>query len=131
MMSRIKGIARTLYSNPPINGARLIDIVLSDKNLTQEWYSELKVMSSRMKDMRKGLHDKLKERKNPHNWDHVINQIGMFAFTGLSKDMVEEIRQKYAIYMTSDGRISISGLNTKNLDYVADAFHEITKDKQF
>lgn len=92
MMSRIKGIARTLYSNPPINGARLIDIVLSDKNLTQEWYSELKVMSSRMKDMRKGLHDKLKERKNPHNWDHVINQIGMFAFTGLSKDMVEEIR---------------------------------------
>lgn len=55
----------------------------------------------------------------------------MFAFTGLTKDMVEEIRQKYAIYMTADGRISISGLNTKNLDYCADAFHNITKDKQF
>lgn len=55
----------------------------------------------------------------------------MFAFTGLNKEMVEEIRKKHAIYMTADGRISISGLNSKNLDYVADAFHDITKDKQF
>lgn len=55
----------------------------------------------------------------------------MFAFTGLSKDMVEELKQKYAIYMTADGRISISGLNTKNLDYVAEAFHNVTKDKKF
>jgi aspartate/tyrosine/aromatic aminotransferase len=42
--------------------------------------------------MRKGLHDKLKERKSPHNWDHIENQIGMFAFTGLNKDQVEELR---------------------------------------
>ena len=55
----------------------------------------------------------------------------MFAFTGLNKEMVDEIRTKYAIYMTADGRISISGLNTKNLEYVADAFHQVTKDKQF
>ena len=55
----------------------------------------------------------------------------MFAFTGLNKEMVEELKQKYAIYMTADGRISISGLNTHNLDYIADAFHAITKDKKF
>jgi len=55
----------------------------------------------------------------------------MFAFTGLTKDMVEELKQKFAIYLTADGRISISGLNTHNLDYVADAFHEVTKDKKF
>jgi len=55
----------------------------------------------------------------------------MFAFTGLTKDMVNELQQKYAIYMTADGRISISGLNTKNLDYIADAFHAVTKDKKF
>ena len=73
MMSRIKGIARPLYSNPPIHGARLVDIVLSDPKLTQEWYGELKVMSGRMKEMRSGLYNKLKEKKNPHNWDHVIN----------------------------------------------------------
>jgi aspartate/tyrosine/aromatic aminotransferase len=55
----------------------------------------------------------------------------MFAFTGLNKEMVEQLRKDYAIYMTTDGRISICGLNTKNLDYVAEAFHNVTKDKKF
>lgn len=55
----------------------------------------------------------------------------MFAFTGLTTDMVDELRNKYAIYMTADGRISICGLNTHNLDYIAEAFHAVTKDKQF
>lgn len=73
-----------LYSNPPIHGARIIDIILADENLKQEWYKELKVMSGRIIEMRKGLKDKIAERKNPHNWDHLVNQIGMFAFTGLT-----------------------------------------------
>ena len=55
----------------------------------------------------------------------------MFAFTGLNKDQVNELREKYAIYMTMDGRISIAGLNSKNLDYVADAFHKVTTGKSF
>jgi len=55
----------------------------------------------------------------------------MFAYTGLNKDMVNELRENYAIYMTMDGRISIAGLNTKNLDYVAEAFHKTTTGKQF
>jgi len=55
----------------------------------------------------------------------------MFAYTGLNKEMVEELRNKYAIFMTADGRISICGLNTKNLDYIAESFHTVTKDKQF
>lgn len=54
----------------------------------------------------------------------------MFAYTGLNKEMVEELRNKYAIYMTADGRISICGLNTKNLDYIAECFHNVTKDRQ-
>lgn len=55
----------------------------------------------------------------------------MFAFTGLTQEMVEQLRKEYAIYMTLDGRISIAGLTTDNLDYVADAFHNVTKDKKF
>jgi aspartate/tyrosine/aromatic aminotransferase len=78
-----------LYSNPPIHGARIVDIILGDPKLTQEWYGELKVMSGRMGDMRKGIVEKLKERKNPHNWKHITDQIGMFAFTGLNKEMVD------------------------------------------
>jgi aspartate aminotransferase, mitochondrial len=55
----------------------------------------------------------------------------MFAFTGLNKDMVDALRKDYHIYLTADGRISISGLNTANIDYVADAFHKVTKDTKF
>lgn len=116
VMSRLKQLARMLYSNPPIHGARIVDTILSDPKLTEEWHNELKVMSSRMASMRSGLVTKLKERQNPHSWKHVTDQIGMFAFTGLNKEMVEQLRNEDSIYMTADGRISIAGLNTKNLD---------------
>jgi aspartate aminotransferase len=131
VMSRLKQIARPIWSNPPIHGARLINVVLEDKELTKEWHRELKVMSGRMADMRSGLYNKLQAVGSKHSWKHVIDQIGMFAFTGLNKEMVEELRNKYSIYMTADGRISICGLNTKNLDYIAESFHAVTKDKSF
>lgn len=130
-MSRIKQLARGLYSNPPIHGARIIDIILGDQALTQEWHDELRIMSGRMNEMRHGLHQNMKNLGNEHNWDHVINQIGMFAYTGLSEAQVTELREKYAIYMTADGRISIAGLNTGNLDYISEAFHNVTKGKEF
>ena len=81
--------------------------------------------------MRHGLRNKLTSLGNEHDWSHVTNQIGMFAFTGLNKDQVNQLREEYAIYMTMDGRISIAGLNTKNLDYVAGAFHAVTHGKTF
>lgn len=62
-----------LYSNPPIHGARIVDIILDDEKLKQEWYGELKTMSSRMKEMREGLKKRIKESGNPHNWDHLTN----------------------------------------------------------
>ena len=84
-----------------------------------------------MHEMRHGLHKNMKDLGNEHNWDHVINQICMFAYTGLSTEQVNELREKYAIYMTADGRISIAGLNTGNLDYISEAFHNVTKGKAF
>ena len=88
-------------------------------------------MSGRMQEMRVGLRQRLADLGNEHDWSHVTSQIGMFAFTGLNKDMVNELRENYAIYMTMDGRISIAGLNSKNIDYVADAFHKVTTGKAF
>jgi aspartate aminotransferase len=127
--SRMKMIARPMYSNPPVHGARVVDIILSDPQLTASWHADLKKMSGRIFDMRSGLVSRLKALGNKNDWSHVTSQIGMFAFTGLSKDQVVELRDKYGIYMTADGRISIAGLNTKNLDYVAESFHAVTKDK--
>jgi aspartate aminotransferase len=131
VMSRIKQIARPIYSNPPIHGARIVDIVLGDEKLTAMWHQDLKDMSGRMHEMRHGLVAALKARGNEHDWSHVTSQIGMFAFTGLNKDQVNELREKWHIYMTMDGRISIAGLNTKNLEYIADGFHSVTAGKKF
>jgi aspartate aminotransferase len=131
VMSRIKVLARALYSNPPIHGARIVDIILGDKHLTKLWHDDLKMMSGRMMQMRTGLHRNLKELGSEHNWNHLVDQIGMFAYTGLNKAQVDELREKSAIYMTADGRISIAGLNTGNLHYIAEAFHNVTKGKKF
>jgi aspartate aminotransferase len=81
--------------------------------------------------MRAGLVKALKDLGNEHCWKHVTDQIGMFAFTGLNTAQINELREKYAIYLTMDGRISIAGLNTGNLDYVADAFHKVTHGNKF
>lgn len=128
MVTRMKTIARPMYSNPPIHGARIVDIILGDAELTAAWHQDLLTMSGRMKEMRAGLVQNLKDLGNPHDWSHVITQIGMFAFTGLNVNQVTELREKYGIYMTNNGRISMAGLNNGNLKYIAKAFHNVTKD---
>lgn len=86
VMSRIKQLARPLYSNPPIHGARIVDIILGDKDLTASWHNDLKIMSARMAEMRSALRTGLSDRGSEHDWSHVTSQIGMFAYTGLNKD---------------------------------------------
>ena len=118
-----------MYSNPPIHGARIVDIVLSDPELTASWHQDLVNMSSRMKSMRSGLVEKLAAQGSKHDWSHVTSQIGMFAYTGLSTEQVNTLKDNHHIYMTADGRISIAGLNTHNLDYVAECFHKVSDGK--
>jgi aspartate aminotransferase, mitochondrial len=74
-----------MYSNPPIHGARIVDIVLGDKELEKSWHNELTLMSGRMKEMRVALRKNLEDLGSKHDWSHITSQIGMFAFTGLNK----------------------------------------------
>jgi aspartate aminotransferase len=125
--SNAKFIARAQYSNPPKHGAHLVDIVLSNPELTAEWHRELKVMADRITAMRHSLYNNIKAQGSTCNWEHIIKQIGMFAYTGANIDQVNRLKKEFHVYLTDDGRISISGLNTKNIEYVARAFHEVTK----
>lgn len=125
-LGHLKQYARRMYSNPPKHGALLANTVWSDKELTQEWYEDLVLMSSRIQDMRTSLYQELKNAGSKLNWDHIMKQIGMFAYTGLSKDQVLECKKQH-LYLTMDGRISVSGLNTKNVKKVAEIFHNVTK----
>ena len=102
IMGYLKLISRRLYSNPPKYGAQLVDIVLNDPALYQQWKEDLITMSSRINDMRAALHKNLVESGSKQNWDHIIKQIGMFAFTGISKENVLKLRSEDSIYFTED-----------------------------
>jgi len=82
-------------------------------------------MANRIKAMRQALYDALIQRKTPGKWDHILRQIGMFTFTGLSVAQCEALMSKHHVYLTTNGRISMAGLNTKNVGTVADAIHEV------
>ncbi|GAQ81410.1 aspartate aminotransferase [Klebsormidium nitens] len=121
--SQLKLVIRPMYSNPPGHGARIVEAVLSDKQLFQDWTVELKGMADRIITMRHKLFDALKQKGTPGRWSHIVKQIGMFTFTGLNKDQVVFMTKEYHIYMTADGRISMAGLNSKNVHHLAEAIH--------
>lgn len=127
VMSQLKLVIRPMYSNPPAYGARIVDVILGDPQLKELWHKEVKMMADRIIAMRSALVEELKGLGNTQNWQHVTDQIGMFAYTGLSGEQVDEIAKNYSVYMTRDGRISIAGLNTNNVKYVAEAIHSVTK----
>jgi len=125
--SQLKVLIRPMYSNPPLYGARLVHTVLSDAELNKLWHSEVKGMADRIITTRHKLVAALKREGSTKNWKHIIDQIGMFCFSGLTPAQVEKITKDYHVYLTSNGRISMAGVGSKNVDYLAHAMHQVTK----
>jgi aspartate aminotransferase len=127
VVSQMKMVIRPMYSNPPRHGSRLVTTILEDPVLTQEFMAECYGMASRIATMRTSLHSSLSAVGSTKNWDHITKQIGMFAFSGLNKDQVMEMREKHHVYCTADGRISMAGVTEGNVDYIAQAIHDVSK----
>eukprot|EP00478_Filoreta_tenera_P000593 GABV01000598.1.p1 GENE.GABV01000598.1~~GABV01000598.1.p1 ORF type:complete len:277 (-),score=117.09 GABV01000598.1:204-1034(-) len=127
VQSQIKQLSRAMYSNPPLHGARIASEVLNDEALYAQWREELAGMATRTIQMRQALKENILAQGSSLNWDHITDQIGMFCYTGLTSDQVDKITKEWHVYMTQDGRISIAGLNTKNVAYVAEAIHSVSK----
>jgi len=125
--SQMKLCIRPMYSNPPSHGARIVSTVLSDERLTQDFIDQCKGMADRINEMRTALVTELESVGSEQNWDHITKQIGMFAYSGLSIEQVLEMREKHHIYCTLDGRISMAGVTSGNVDYIAGAMHDVTK----
>lgn len=127
VMSQIKILIRPMYSNPPINGARLVNEILGDEKLKKEWLGDVKGMADRIIGVRTKLRDNLINNGSARDWSHITDQIGMFCFTGLKTPEVEKLTSKFSVYLTKDGRISMAGVTSKNVEYLAHAIHQVTK----
>ncbi|MBK8524251.1 MAG: aspartate/tyrosine/aromatic aminotransferase [Betaproteobacteria bacterium] len=125
VMSQVKRVIRTNYSNPPIHGGALVAAVLSTPELRQQWETELGGMRDRIRAMRTGLVDAIKAAGVAQDFSFVVQQRGMFSYTGLSAAQVEVLRNDFGIYAVSTGRICLAALNTKNIGYVADAIAKV------
>lgn len=125
VLSNLKASVRAMYSNPPCHGALIMAKILSDPKNTNEWKEELKKVAGRIKEMRKLLFDELVALKTPGNWEHITKQIGMFSYTGLTKEQCKAMVEKHHVYLLESGRASMPGINHKNYKYLAKAMHDV------
>ena len=122
VLGQLKATVRRNYSSPAKHGAVLVSTVLNDATLNQQWTTEVEVMRSRIDSMRQRLHQQLKQLAPTKNFDFLVNQKGMFSYTGFSLKQVDELREVHGIYLIASGRMCLAGLNDTNVDKVAQAF---------
>ena len=125
VLSQLKRVIRTNYSNPPTHGGALVTAALTDPQARLLWDKELGEMRERIKAMRVTLHAALK-RLAPHaNFENILTQRGMFSYSGLTKDQVHRLRNEFGIYAVDTGRICVASLNHKNVNYVAESIAKV------
>ena len=129
VLSQLKRVIRTNYSNPPTHGAAIVAMVLNSPKLRQMWEDELAEMRERIKTMRHGLNKKLAAAGAQQDFSFIETQRGMFSYSGLTAGQVANLQEQDGIYALSTGRICVAALNTKNLDRVAQAIARVLVSK--
>lgn len=119
---------RSIYSSPPSHGGRVVDIVMNDDILYKQWVNEVYAMRDRIKAMRLKLKSVLAAKLPNRNFDYITRQNGMFSFTGLTPQQVERLQSEFGVYLVSNSRMCMAGLNTSNVDYVANAMVAVLSD---
>jgi len=125
VLSQLKIVIRTNYSNPPTHGGAVVAAVLNNPELRALWEKELAEMRVRIKAMRQKLVDGLKAAGVKQDMSFITTQIGMFSYSGLSKDQMVRLRSEFGIYGTDTGRMCVAALNSKNIDYVCQAIAKV------
>jgi aromatic-amino-acid transaminase len=125
VLSQLKIVIRTNYSNPPTHGAQIVATVLNTPELRTQWEGELAGMRVRIKEMRVALVEKLTAAGVKDDLSFITRQKGMFSYSGLNKDQMVRLRGEFGVYGVDSGRICVAALNSKNLDYVANAIVKV------
>jgi aromatic-amino-acid transaminase len=127
VLSQLKRIVRTNYSNPPTHGGDIVTRILSTPELRTLWEAELGAMRDRIKLMRKALVEGIQRRVPGADFSFILAQRGMFSYSGLTREQVLRLRGEYSIYTIETGRICVAALTTKNIDFVCDAIAKVIK----
>ena len=125
VLSQLKIVIRTNYSNPPIHGGAVVAAVLNNPELRALWEKELGEMRVRIKAMRQKLVDGLKAAGVTKDMSFITTQIGMFSYSGLSKDQMVRLRKEFGVYGTDTGRMCVAALNSKNIGYVCESIAKV------
>jgi aromatic-amino-acid transaminase len=125
VLSQLKIMIRTNYSNPPIHGGAVVAAVLNDPARRAVWEEELAEMRVRIKAMRQRLVDGLKAAGVKQDMSFITAQIGMFSYSGLTKEQMVRLREEFGVYGTDTGRMCVAALNSKNIDYVCQSIAKV------
>ena len=125
VLSQLKIVIRTNYSNPPTHGGAVVAAVLGNPELRALWEKELGEMRVRIKAMRQKLVDGLKAAGVKQDMSFITTQIGMFSYSGLTKDQMVRLRSEFGVYGTDTGRMCVAALNSKNIDYVCESIAKV------
>jgi aromatic-amino-acid transaminase len=127
VLSQLKRLIRTNYSNPPTHGGQVVAMILGTPALRAQWEQELAGMRERIKSVRQALVEKIRARAPNLDFGFVLQQRGLFSYSGLSSAQVEKLRLDYSIYAVASGRICVAALNNGNVDYVAEAIASVVR----
>jgi aromatic-amino-acid transaminase len=127
VLSQLKIVIRTNYSNPPTHGGQVAATILNTPELRALWEKELAGMRVRIKEMRGVLVEKLKSKGVQRDFSFIAQQVGMFSYSGLTKEQMVRLRDEFGVYGIESGRICIAALNSKNIDYVAESIAKVVQ----
>lgn len=125
VLSQLKRVIRTNYSNPPTHGASIVDAVLASPELNSLWQEELGQMRERIRTVRQAFVEQLAAKGAKRDFGFVTQQCGMFSYSGLTAEQVERLKNDFGIYAVNTGRICVAALNDNNLDAVTQAIVEV------
>ncbi|MDC7700393.1 amino acid aminotransferase [Vogesella indigofera] len=127
VLGQLKATVRRNYSSPPTHGGQVTAMVMTEPALRAEWEGEVTEMRERIKAMRQKLYAVLSAKVPGRDFSYFIKQRGMFSYTGLTPEQVDRLREEFAVYLVRSGRMCVAGLNSRNVEYVADAMAEVLK----
>jgi len=127
VLSQIKRVIRTNWSNPASHGAQVVALVLKDKDLRKQWEGEVAQMRERIRRMRKLFVQKLREKGIERDFSFIERQNGMFSFSGLEPEIVDRLKNEFSLYIVRSGRICVAAMNERNIDYICNAIAQVLR----